>query len=208
MVRLRNNNPGIRFLIKLWSKYSKLEDYHLEWAQNQIRFLHGLKKDHLLYYQGEQRKDIYIVIKGLVGRVLENSAIGKRQILSVGTPGMGLMTTNHLYSSTPSKGNIVILHSGTQVIQLTYRSIFELRQIDKDADILINVFTNKKKEQISTLRRISLERAAFDKCLIFAEELPNLYRLLTQQEIADILNISRRTVQMASAYLAKRPFKK
>lgn len=208
MGRLRNNNPGIRFLIQLWSKYGELEDFHLEWAKKHIRCLTELKKNYLLYYEGEHKKEIYIVIKGLIGRVIENSDTGKRQILSVGTSGMGLMTTNHLYSSTPGKGDIIVLRPGTKIIQLSYRSILELREMDRNADILINVLTNKKKKQMSALRRISLEETAFEKCLLFAEELPQLYQMLSQQEIADILNISRRTVQMASAHLARCPIKK
>lgn len=208
MARLRNNNPGIRFLIQLWSKYCMLENFHLEWAKKHIRCSTELKKNHLLYFQGESKKEVYLVIKGLIGRVIEDNETSKRRILSVGTPGMGFMTTNHLYSSTPSKGAIIALRSGTKVIQLTYRSILELMEMDRNADILINVLTNKKKKQLAALRRISLEGSALEKCILFAEELPHLYLILSQQEIADILNISRRTVQMASGYLARNPIKK
>lgn len=208
MVRFRNNNPGINFLIALWSKYCRLEEFHIEWLKKHVRYFTALKKNHLLYYQGENKKEIYIVTKGLIGRVVENLDTGKRQILSVGTPGMALLTTDHLYSSTLGKGNIIALHSGTSIIRLTYRSILELREMDRNADILINVFTNKKKKQISTLRSISLKGSAFEKCILFTEELPHLYHLFTQQEVADILNVSRRTVQLASAYLAKRPSRK
>ena len=64
-----------------------------------------IKKGELLYYEGDNSKIVYLVNKGAIGRVTQDNLSGKRQIMTVALNGMALMTTNHLYSDTPSKGN-------------------------------------------------------------------------------------------------------
>lgn len=201
----RKNNPSYQYMVRFWSKYCELEDIHLQWLKKHADIRSNLKRGQVLHFDGDPQKIVFIVTKGLVGRVTESEKTGKRKIISVGIPGMALMTTKHLYSSSPSIGSLIVLRSGTEIVSFKYRSILEFRIIERNTDILIGVFTNKKKEQLNAFRRIALEESAFDKCLLFTKEFPLFFQILSHQEIADILSISKRTVQAVSSYLARHP---
>jgi len=201
----RNNNPVFQFLINLWSKHCPLEDFHVQWAKKHIHIHQNLKKGDQLYWPDDYDKRVLIVTKGLIGRIKENQKSGKRKIITLGTPGMAMMTTKHLFSNTPSAGEIIVLRTGTDIASIKYHHIYQLREMEKNVNTLINIFTNKKKEQLSILRRVDLEETGFDACLQFTKEFPQLFLLLTRQEIADLLSISLRTVQDVVSYLAKNP---
>jgi len=54
------------------------------------------------------------------------------------------------------------------------------------------------------MRKVNLQKFPFDQCRVFAEELPFVFHGIRQQEIADLLGVSRTTVQSATRYLAKK----
>lgn len=200
---MRHNNPGLRYLIDFWSKYCVLEKWHVEWARTHIRVPIGLHKGDPLYLEGEPQKIVYLVARGLLGRVQDSippddeSHPMKRQIVSIATPGMALMTTHHLYSDTPSKGDIVVMRPDTLVIEIPYMAIKIFKEQESPVDTLIDILGNKKKKQLVQLRLATHGLKPFESYLYFAEEMPELQRTLTNQEAADLLGISVDTVYRA-----------
>lgn len=207
MHTIRENNSAYQFLIWFWSKHCELEESHRTWIKKHIRIYSKLKPEHMLYYEGFLDKNIFFVTTGLIGRIVENEENGRRQLINVALPGMALMSTAHLYSDTPSLGDIVVLRPDTDVVALPYQALLNYRKTERIVDTLVGMLLHKKKKQIACLLRISHAGSAFEHCLRFAKELPELYHILYQREVADLLNISRTTVQSVSRYLAKLPGK-
>lgn len=205
MPKLRKNNPGLRFLIDLWSRHCPLEPWHVEWARSHVQ-VSALSRGDELYLEGERQQQVYLVTQGMLGRVLyrlppeDDDRPMKRHILSVALPGMALMTTHHLYTDSPSRGDIVSLRSHTRVIQIPYRSILDFKEQEPHIDTLIDILSNKKRKQLSKLREISAGVPPFERYLHFAEEMPELHEVLTQKEIAELLGISKTTIQSAHHY--------
>lgn len=201
--KIRINNPGLQFLIQYWQRYCTLDDWHVEWTRNNILVRNKLRKGDPLYLEGEKQRNVYLVARGLLARVMYDEERENRKILSIATPGMALMTTSHLFSRTPSKGDIVVLRSGTLVIEVPYNHILQFKEQEPHLNTLISVLNYKKKKQISSLLDVMREQDPFARYLLFASHLPDLAIILTQIEQAQLLNISRKTVQRAQTFLLK-----
>ena len=200
MARLRMNNPGLRFFLHYWQKYCTLEDWHISWATQHLVVHTSLRKGTVLYHDGDKQTNVYLVAKGAIARVAyhENDT---RRIRSVALPGMALMTTGHLHSRTASKGDIIVLHAQTMVLEIPYRPIIEVSQYEMQAKILQSVLTTKKTKQATRLSRVLQENDPIKRYMLFNEELPELRNVLTQVEQAQLLSISRVTVQRAQYFL-------
>lgn len=111
---------------------------------------------------------------------------------------MALMTTKHLYSSTPSQGDIIVLQPNSIILAIPYRAIKEFREQEPCLNTLINIIANKKKEQFAKMRLIPYTHGMFETYRYFADHLPELHRILTHQEVADLLGISLSTVERSS----------
>lgn len=197
---LYKNNPGLRFLLHYWSRYCELQPWHIDWARRYIQVLPLLRKHQTLYLEGEKQKYVYLVVQGLLARVTMDPDSGKRKILSVALPGMALMTTPHLYSSTPSTGDIVVLRPKTTVVQIPYRAILEFKEQEPHIDTLIDILSNKKKKQMTVSSRILHERDPFTRYLLFAKDMPEIHRILMHGETAEILGISLSSAQRYYKY--------
>ncbi|NGF56526.1 Crp/Fnr family transcriptional regulator [Parapusillimonas sp. SGNA-6] len=193
MSTLRANNPGLCFLISYWSRYCTLEPWHTDWAKQHIRVPDSLRKGQALYLEGERQKNVYLVARGLLARVRYNDK-GKRQILSVALPGMALMTTDHLYSRTPSKGDIVVLRSNSIIIEIPYRAIKDFKEREPHIDTLIDVLGNKKRKQLARLRSVTHGHKPYLCYQHFITQMPDLFQTLKHAEVADLLGISLSTV--------------
>lgn len=200
---LRSNNPGLRFLIDYWQKYCTLDDWHINWARRYLTVMPRLRKGDQLYRTGEPQQYVYFVVRGMLGRTQDLPDSDKRQLLSIALPGMALMTTAHLYSPTPSQGDITVLHPQTIVIQMPYRVIKDFKTQEPQLNTLISVLANKKTKQMSALSWIMHEQDPVARYLLFARHMSDLETVLTQQEQAELLGISKNTVQRAQYLLVK-----
>lgn len=192
---IRSSNPGLRFVLHYWQKYCELDPWHVQWAKQHIRVLNKLAKNEVLYYEGEKQKYVYLVARGLLARVRYQDDSYKRQILSVALPGMALLSSTHLYSRSPSRGDIIVLRPNTLIIQIPYVAILAFNQQEPQLNTLINVLTNKKKKQLSLLR-IMTSIAQYDQRYEwFAHNMRELAIQLTLQETADLLGMSLSTIK-------------
>lgn len=192
---IRKNNPAFHFLLQFWQKHCRLEKGHVDWAKQHIYILDKVRKEETLYLDGDKQKNVYFVARGLLARVHDDTETGKRQLWSIALPGMALMTTKHLYSHTPSSGDIIVLRPGTLVIQIPYWAILEFKEQEPQLNTLIGILTNKKYKQMTALSIILRETDLYTRYVAFADDMPELHRVLTHGETAEITGISLSSAQ-------------
>lgn len=181
-------------LLKLyWAKLHEIQPEHWDWlTQNGIAYT--LRKDQILYHEGDKQKNIYFVSMGLLGRQTLDEKKKKRQLLSIATPNRALFTTSHMYSNTPTKGDIITLRP-SMIIEIPYQRLQEARKQDMAMEVLADTLLNKKKAMLDQLRLLSFIDEPINRYLAFTQYLPELLPILTQAEQADLLHISTRTIQ-------------
>lgn len=206
---LRQNNPGLQSLLQFWARYCALTSWHEAWARRHIEVI-PVRRGDMLSWEGDRQKMVYFVCKGMLGRVTEteNGNPIKRQITSIALPGFALMTSTHLYRNTRHEGDIVALRSGI-IVAIPYKAIKTYKEEEPMVETLIDILINKKKRQLETHVQILRTTSPFQRYLLFDALMPEIQSATSQQEQADFLGISRRTVQEASYFLltGKRPQK-
>ncbi|TYR36339.1 Crp/Fnr family transcriptional regulator [Sphingobacterium phlebotomi] len=209
MPAIRKNNKGFRLLFEFWSKYHQLDASHIAWARTHVGIV-PVRRGQVLHRVGEKRRMVFLVCEGLLARVdyIEFKERIKRKITSIALPHFALTSTSHLYSRTPTSGDIVALRSGIVII-IPYDAIISFKEDDPAVETLIDVLTNRKKRQLETYLRVIHSTSPFQRYLLFDRLMPEIRRVTNQNEQADFLGISRRTVQEASYFLltGKRPKK-
>lgn len=209
MPAIRKNNRGFRLLLEFWSKYHQLDVSHIAWAHTHTRVVR-VKRGEVLHCNGERRRMVFLVCEGIIARVdyIEFKDRIKRKITSIAVPHFALTSTSHLYSRTPIGGDIVALRSGI-VIAIPYEAILSFKKIVLAVDTFANVLTNRKKRQLETYLKVIHSTSPFQRYLLFDQLMPEIRSVTNQNEQADFLGISRRTVQEASYFLltGKRPRK-
>src|SRR5690606_28345188 len=128
MPAIRKNNRGFRLLLDFWSKYCALASYDIAWARDHACIIR-VKRGQVLHRDGDRRRMVFLVCEGLLARVqyivFEDRI--KRKITSIAIPHLSLTSTSHLYSHTPTRGDIVALRSGI-AIAIPYEAIVDFKE--------------------------------------------------------------------------------
>ena len=196
MTIIRNNNPSYLALLRFWKKHCLLEKWHIDWLKQNIEVIPALSKDEILYLEGERQKNLYFVSRGALARIRYDSNY-KIYILSLALPEMAMMSTAHLYSHTPSIGNIIVLRSNTRVVRISYKAIKSVQHIP-EMNTLISILNNKKKKQLAQLRILSTINSATDRYLYFIKNLKDLKTQITHKEVVQLLGISKASIFRAT----------
>lgn len=205
-----------------WAKYTDIQPYHRHWIARHATYT-SYVRGQSVYDSTFGEEEVFYVCSGLIGRIVQTAvpvksfkkaaaATGqeeksndgekklfqpRRSILSVGTPGMALMTTDHLYTRTQSGGEIVALRP-SEVLTIDYGAIKRFMIDDRSLDSMLFALSNKKKRQLARLRQVNAINDRQSRYIRFAETLPELHAVLSQTEQQDLLGISRRTISRAS----------
>lgn len=192
MPRNQSTEKAYTMLLSYWAKFYPIDASHAQWLR-----LHAVAQLHprgdILCSQTHQLLNVYFVSGGMLGRQVHNPETGKRQLLAVALPNRALFTTSHVFSATPTTGEIVTLRP-SMVVRIPYKY---LKQAENDLAIktLTNALVSKKKSIADKLRLLFFVDQPIERYAAFCEKLPELKRVLSQEEQADLLNIGRRTVQ-------------
>lgn len=197
MMMSRNTKTGLKPLLDFWGRYQSLDNFHYQWAKDHLKIIF-VKRHEVLELSASTS---YFVAKGLLARVEEDPLTLKRKIMSLALPNMALLCTVHLYSQHIQPGKLVALRSGI-LVSLPHTALRQFQADEKSIDTLIDIFSNKEKRQLALLREATMGFSPFDRYLNFARLLPEIKAVTTQIEQADLLNISRDTVQQAQYFLA------
>lgn len=185
-----NNNP-FRDFLQFWERYCTLEDYHAKWASSHMELM-PVKRHQVLYDESLSHKDFFVVCRGMLANV--DTAPGKRRILNIAIRNMSLATTSHLFSNSYAAGQIVALRSG-YVLRVPYRYLLETLPQDPCIQTLVSVFNNKQQRLLQLVRRSCLSNSPRERFRQFSILLPEILAQTTQREQAELLGISRDTVQ-------------
>ncbi|MCS3556203.1 MULTISPECIES: Crp/Fnr family transcriptional regulator [unclassified Sphingobacterium] len=186
-----------------WEKiYPPLEDFHRNWLAKNAQILR-VKKGQVLYESDDQQENLYIVLRGLLVKERYTSCSDNKQILTVALPNMGFFTTMHYYSKSPALGDIVAVRPGI-VLQIPYKKIKPYRNNDKGIDTLLQLLMHKKKYQLEHLRAMDGITLTTDRLFYLADNLPDLYRNLSRQELARLILASESSIYRANRILARR----
>ncbi|MBB2951554.1 Crp/Fnr family transcriptional regulator [Sphingobacterium sp. JUb56] len=186
-----------------WEKiYPPLEDFHRNWLAKHAQILR-VKKGQVLYESDDQQENLYIVLRGLLVKERYTTCNNNKQILTVALPNMGFFTTMHYYSKSPALGDIVAVRPGI-VLQIPYKKIKPYRNNDKGIDTLLQLLMHKKKYQLEHLRAMDGITLVTDRLFYVADNLPNLYRNLSRQELARLLLTSESSIYRAKNLFLRR----
>lgn len=199
-----------------WGRYTDLQPYQQQWLEKHVSY-EIYNRNKCIYDSEWNEKRVFYVISGLVGRVqdivvpikatkknIKNPPEEKiiKRLLSVGTPGMALMSTDHLYTDTQSTGEIITLRR-SEVLTIDYEAIHRFMIDDNSLDGMLYALGNKKKRLMVRLRQIDAITDLQARYVRFAEILPDILGVLNQTEIQNLLGISRRTISRAQHFYAK-----
>lgn len=186
-----------------WEKiYPPLEDFHRNWLAKNAQILR-VKKGQVLYESDDQQENLYIVLRGLLVKERYTACNDNKQILTVALPNMGFFTTMHYYSKSPALGDIVAVRPGI-VLQIPYKKIKPYRNNDKGIDTLLQLLMHKKKYQLEHLRAMDGITLVTDRLFYVADNLPDLYRNLSRQELAKLLLTSESSIYRAKNLFLRR----
>lgn len=186
-----------------WEKiYPPLEDFHRNWLEKNAQILR-VKKGQVLYESDDQQENLYIVLRGLLVKERYTACNDSKQILTVALPNMGFFTTMHYYSQSPALGDIVAVRPGI-VLQIPYKKIKPYRNNDKGIDTLLQLLMHKKKYQLEHLRAMDGITLVTDRLFYVADNLPDLYRNLSRQELAKLLLSSESSIYRAKNQYLRR----
>lgn len=197
----KKHREAIQVLLDHLAKFGTVDDWLCQWIQEHAVYRHYRSGD-LIYGSGSHSGLAFYVCAGLISRVVyeeEQDEHVSRCILSVGTPRMALLTTDHLFSTKQSPGNIVALRN-SQLLILPYHRI-KCLQDNHRVHTLISALERKKKKQQACLRGLMAIKNMQLRYIAFATRMPELRNVLTQAEQQDLLGISRSTIQRSSYFL-------
>ncbi|MFD2599049.1 Crp/Fnr family transcriptional regulator [Sphingobacterium corticis] len=192
MSKRYRDSISLQIFLAFWLKHAPIENFHKQWAREHAKQI-SAKRQQVLYDSGTPEKCIYFVCKGMIA-LIEINGENRRIIKSIAAPFNALKTTSHLHSDTPRSGKIVALRA-SKVLRIAYSSINKMKEMDPLIARLVNILVNKKMRQQDAHIAVILHKSVTERVRHFRLELNQLALLMTQQEQADYLGISRRALQ-------------
>lgn len=183
-------------LLDYWAQYCPLDDSHREWLHT---FSHSItaKRGTRIFEPGDRGDYVYFVAEGLLATVWWD-AHGHRRIDRLLPPLHSVLTRRNLYAHHQIYYEVAALRR-SKMIRIHADTFKMYKESCVEADTLVDVMEQKKLKQYSTKNRLMLIKDEPERYRKFAtDDYMKLFRHITsQQEQADYLNISRRTVTRA-----------
>ena len=182
-----------------WAKHCSLEEYHLQWAMESFDVM-KLKRGEYLSHEGSNIKFTALVISGLLARTKEGSWEGRRRLVLIAGPFQSLSTTIHPFSNNCILGDIVALRKSI-ILVIGNKSIRQALQQNQQTSCLFNIISNNGARVLAKMLAVKESTSPSERYLLFDRLFPELRNLATQRERAELLGISRDTVQKMQRYL-------
>ncbi len=125
---MKKDTTALNIIFQFWSEYAQADEYHKQWARDNLHTIQ-VNRGELLYTYSFPQRSLYFVCQGMIAFVSIDPSIKKRKIESVALAYNSLKTTNHLYSGTPRAGSIVALRSSL-VLRIAYGRVKTLKNRD------------------------------------------------------------------------------
>lgn len=204
---MNKNTPtqqeAVQAFINHLAKFGRVLPQHEDWIDQHVQYKQ-YHKGTCLHEEGSTAEKFFYICSGMLARITyaEHPKTEKitRKIISLGTPNMGILTTDHLFTSTQNAGNIVSLRP-SEILTIPYHRLKAMKEKDPLFSALMQALSSKKVRQLNRLRRIGMITEAVPRYMEFVNLMPQLDRLLLQHEKKDLLQISRSTVHRANYIL-------
>lgn len=186
---------AINLVFAYWCTHSHPDASHRAWLERHGRLLPGLRRGEQQGRPHAGTDYVYVVISGLLARVVYH-ADGRRRILRLVQPGEAIGTTVNLYTRKRPEGDLIALRH-THLLQLPAAELKAFKEADRAADDLVDAWREREKKRKAAHNALLLLPNDQERCLEFRRLHTALCLQLTQQDIADYLNVSRDTVKRA-----------
>ncbi|SEL88945.1 Crp/Fnr family transcriptional regulator [Parapedobacter koreensis] len=187
-------------LLFYWTHYCPLDVSHHEWLH-----IHGkeltAKRGTRLFEPGDRGDYVYFVCDGLLATAWWD-AEGNRRIDRFLPPLHSALTRNNLYTHRQVDYEVVALRKSV-LICIPANALKAYKETCTEANTLVHVMEQKKLKQYRKKSRLMLIKHEIARYRAFAtDDYMKSMRLLTfQEEQADYLGISRRTIARAMEQL-------
>lgn len=192
-----------RILTNHLGKFGTVLPLYKDWIEQHTKFKFYAKNTYV-HEEGSTTEQVFYICSGMLARVWyeedQKTNNIKRQIFSIGLPQMGMLSTEHLYTTSPNVGHIIALRPSL-VVSIPYAKVKALKENDQLFNSLMAALSNKKKRQLSKLRRIAMIKDPVSVYMEFTKLFPDLNRLLLQEEKQDLLQISRSTICRTTRFM-------
>lgn len=194
---------AIQIFINHLGKFGTVQPQHESWVNRHIKYK-LYPKGTCLHEEGSIAEQFFYICSGILARMTheEQPEANKitRKILTVGLPNMGILTTDHLFTSTQNAWNIMTLRP-SHILTIPYHKLKAIKEKEPIFSALLQALSSKKTRLLNRLRRIDMIREAVPRYMEFTRLLPELDKLLLQEEKQDLLQISRSTINRANYML-------
>lgn len=197
------HKEAARILTNHLGKFGTVLPLHKDWIEQHTTYK-LYPKNTYIYEEGATAEQVFYICSGMLARVQyeedPKTQNLKRQIFSIGLPQMGMLSTEHLYTKSPNVGHIITLRPSL-VVSIPYAKLKALKENDQLFNALMAALSNKKKRQLSKLRRIAMIKDPASIYMEFTKLFPDLNQLLLQEEKQDLLQISRSTICRTNRFM-------
>ncbi len=189
-------SPHFAPLLAYWSQYCDLDESHMEWLHAFAKVM-AVKRGTRLFEPGDRGDYVYFVCSGLLASVWWDIN-GNRRIDHLLLPGHSVLTKGNLYAHSQIYYEVVALRK-SNVVCLPADTLRTYKEACREADTLVDVMEQKKLKQYRAKARLMLIRDEQERYAEFVGDdyMKPIHFITSQQEQADYLNISRRTVTRA-----------
>ncbi len=190
--QIHHHNRAFKNLINRWSRFCDLKPEHIRWAKQNLQAIRT-RKGQFLFEEERPKMTLFIVDQGAIINVVNNS-LGKPTILNLAVPQMALSTTAHLHSNKPIAGSIQVIRPG-QVLCLPYKDLKKWINQDQNINTLVSILFNKQIRFLYLLNQVRGQHTPLERYQHFHRLLPEIASFLNQHQQAQMLGISRSTLQ-------------
>lgn len=191
----RERQIAIAMFYAYWSLHSMLDETHRLWLEANATVLPRLKRYEEINLGREGIDYLYFVIEGLLVGKLEY-ADGKRRLRRLALPKEAILTRINLYTTKRVNYKLQALRN-TVLLRIPAAALFAYKLQCREGDDLTDVLREREKKQTDKHNELLLIGNEQERCLAFEKQFKELNKLLTIQEKADFLNVSRDTVKRA-----------
>lgn len=202
MKKIHHHNRALKSLMEHWSKLCQLRPDHRQWVSEHCECI-STRRGQWLTEEGTKHTDLFIVTEGAIANIYGSRA-QQYPVLNVAIPMMALSSTVHVFSDTPVAGAIQVIRSG-QVLRLPYKNLRSWFHEDPCLDHLFYMLANKQIRFHYLLRQIRNIKTLRERYVRFCELLPEFVGYLNEFQQAQLLGISRSTLQAAKLDLLRKP---
>lgn len=183
-------------LLDYWAQYCPLDDSHHDWLHTFSKPITA-KRGTRVFEPGDRGDYVYFTGEGLLATVWWDET-GTRRIDRLLPPLHSVLTKGNLYAHHQIYYEVAALRP-SKLIRIPAEPLRYYKESCAEADTLVDVMEQKKLKQYRAKNRLMLIKDEQERYREFAADAyMKPFRLITsQQEQADYLNISRRTITRA-----------